>query len=414
MSLFVSNVHFKGGVRGVGWATPQFWKVKNDGSANAQPAFTNGMAALSAEGGGNFIVPGGYYRFDSGFTIPQGVNLHLAQNAVLQLNHASADFITLDTANSVAPTIISGGILDGLIANSGRVIYDPSGGGGRSWHIEGVSTNTLDARLQGVLFDQRGTSSICLSRCHFRAAGVAPDSRIRQANNNAYLEIAGGSYSAPIAAWTGTMVHSSGGTGVMHDARLDLRGVTVGGGWGFNLTSVQQPWRVLDCEFIAPAFSVSGMVWEAGAQLIARGNVFHSGSFPGGAFGSTNELAAGSHIELLPAYSAVFGSVSTINIPNGYRCVNIRCNSTTGPDLIMPTGWYEGQELLLSYYNGSASTVDVDFATTPVTGQDIGNVLAGQVIAAVFTWEDRDAAGGTSPGSRWVQKGEWSRGSTLV
>jgi hypothetical protein len=109
-----------------------------------------------------------------------------------------------------------------------------------------------------------------------------------------------------------------------------------------------------------------------------------------------------------------FGSVATIAVPAGYRHVLIKCGATSGPALEMPTGWVAGQELLLTYYNSSASTVTPSFATTPVTGTTIPNVGPGNTLTGIFVWEDRDVAGGTSPGSRWIQKGGWGVGLTLA
>lgn len=415
MSYFRSNVRFDGGERHVGERTVQYFKARNDGSGDNLQPFTDGFAELAAEGGGDLYVPRGYYRFTNGFTVPQGVNLRLAKAAVLQLDHATADFITLNTDNSATETVISGGILEALVANSGRVIYDPAGGGGRSWLMDSVSINTLGAQFRGILLNQLGTSSIRTVGCTFRGANLTNGSIVQQNNANAYLSVEGGSIVAPAAAWNGSLLASSAGRGLAQGVRFDLTPTTTTGAAGFRLTSSQSPWQVKNNLFTAPAFSVNGLRWSAGAHLVEHGNIFVDGSFPAGAYDTTNgELAAGSRLELNEAFATTEGAVSSITVPKGYRTVNMRRTGTGAVQIALPEGWFVGQTLLLTFFNDTGSGVIVNFATVPVTAATPGTVAAGSTMTGVLVWEDRDAAGGITPGSRWVQKGDWGFGGTLV
>jgi hypothetical protein len=113
------------------------------------------------------------------------------------------------------------------------------------------------------------------------------------------------------------------------------------------------------------------------------------------------------------AVAVQFGAVGTIAVPKGYREVVVHCTAASGPALQMPDGWFAGQELLLTYFNPTAAGTP-SFSGTPVTGNAIPSLLAGNTLTGLFVWEDRDAAGGPTPGSRWVQKGTWGVGLTLA
>jgi hypothetical protein len=377
-------------------------------------AFEDAIDEVWTAGGGAVHVPTGYYLLSNGFTLPQGVHLIMDPAAVLQLDHATANLITLGTDSSVVPTIIRGGILDAVVGNSGSAIRDPSGGGLRFWEIDRVAINVLGTNLQGMLLEQRGPSVIRVNRPRWRGGRIGGGDVVWQAAPLGVLDIEGGQLLAPsAAAWatsSGRLLASSDGAGSARNVHFDCRDVAAAGAIAFSLMSTAGAlWRVKDSKFDFPAFSTAGMKWANNALLEEDGNWFSNKFF---AYDPANpELDPRSRLGSLGVFSAAYGVVTSIVIPPGYRTVNLRCNHTTAPDLVMPEGWFAGQELLLTYYNASVSVVVPSFITTPVTGVTVPNISPGFTLSGIFVWEDRDASG--TP-SRWVQKGGWGHGSTLA
>lgn len=121
-------------------------------------------------------------------------------------------------------------------------------------------------------------------------------------------------------------------------------------------------------------------------------------------------LRANSWLDLPPAAYIDVAAAPAFKFPNGYRAVLAKSTSAVSPAVTFPDAWFYGQEFLLTYYNASASVVEPTLASDVggITGTTIPTVPAGDTLTGVFVFENR---GGSD---RWVQKGTWGVGLTLV
>jgi hypothetical protein len=94
----------------------------------------------------------------------------------------------------------------------------------------------------------------------------------------------------------------------------------------------------------------------------------------------------------------------------GHASAIIASTNTGGTDIQLASGLYPGQLFALTYFNNTASSIEFEFVTTPVTGTATPTIGAGNTQTAWFVWDDRDGAGSY----RWIQIGDWSVGATLV
>jgi hypothetical protein len=388
------------------------------GAADSSAAWQAALDAAKAAGGGTVVVPGGSYRFNSGLVIPRNVDLEATSHAILRINHATADFLTFETGVGVNGGVqrISGFTFGGLLTNTGTVIKDPLAASYWRHLIEDCSFNFSGSELQGPLIEQLGATEMTLERCYLAGKSASAVHVVRQAHPSAFMHVNRCRLVAPDnATWAARLLEAAGVRGVVSGSWFDLSPLLTTTGVGFRLAAASQPWRVVANEFIAPAggYAVQGMSWATLAQLVESGNIFNGATMRAGAYPSSSVVALnyGSRLESLGHYRAAFGAVSPIDIPYGYRSIVIACGATSGPALVMPTGYHDGQELLLTYYNSSVSSVLISFATTPVTGTTVPTINPGNTLTGHFVWEDRS---GTGYPDRWIQKGAWGVGTTLV
>jgi hypothetical protein len=398
-------------------ATRSPYNADPTGVADCQPGVQAALDAAAAAGGGLVTLPAGSYRFNSGISIPRSVDFEATSHALLFLNHASADFITLPAAGSYTGGVsrLRGFGLEGLVTNTGTVIKDAAGAGLWRNLIEDCSVNFSGTSLRGPVIEQLGATELTVSRCYLAGKSTTTLDVVRQANSSSFLRIKQTRIVAPDnATWSASLLEAAGGRGVISDSWLDLSPLLTTTGSAFRLAAGNSPWRVIGNEFVAPTggYSVQGMVWSALSQLVESGNVFNGAAMRAGAYPDTNPaLNYGSRLDSLGHYRTAQGSISAFTIPSGYKSVVLACSATSGPALTMPVGFFDGQELLLTYYNSGASSVLISFATTPITATTVPTINPGNTLTGVFVWEDRS---GTGYPDRWIQKGTWGVGTTLV
>lgn len=387
------------------------------GAADSQSAFQDALDAAKAAGGGVVVVPGGDYRFNSGLTLPRSVSLEATSHAVLFLNHGTDDFITLELGSSYTGGVsqIRGFAFTGLVTNTGTVIKDPADTSPWRHRIEDCAFNFAGSALRGPIIEQLGATEMVLSNCYIGGKSTTTADVVSQSHASAVMKVFGCRIVAPDnATWAGRLLNAGNGRGIADRCEFDMSPLLTLTGVGVRVGAAAKPWRVTNNEFIAPSggYAVTGIAWATLAQLVESGNIFSGATMRAGAYLSSNPgLNYGSRLESLGHFRNSYGSVGSISIPSGYKSVVLACSATSGPSLVMPNGWFDGQELLLTYYNSSASTVTPSFATTPVAGTAIPTVGAGNTLTGVFVWEDRTGAGLPD---RWIQKGTWGVGLTLV
>ncbi len=386
-------------------------------AVDSSTAFQSALDAAESAGGGTVVVPGGFYRLNSGLDVPRSVDLEATSHAVLYLNHASDDFITFKLGASYTGGVarIRGFTFGGFTANSGTVIKDPVDTSPWRHLIEDCAFNFSGNALQGPIIEQLGATEMTLRNCYIASQNAAAAHVVRQAHASAYMSVLGCRLVAPNnATWAARLLEASGGRGTVSGCQFDLGPLLTVGGVALKIGAAGKPWRVIGNEFIAPTdgYSCQGITWSTLAQIVESGNIFSGAAMRAGAFPSANPgLNYGSRLDSLGHFQNTYGSVGSIVIPAGYRSVVLACSATTGPALTMPLGFHDGQELLLTYYNASGTTVSPSFASTPVTGTTIPTILAGNTLTGVFVWEDRSGAGFPD---RWIQKGTWGVGLTLA
>lgn len=387
------------------------------GTADSQPAFQDAIDDAAAAGGGIVVVPDGTYKLNTGLSLPRSVSLEATDHALLYLNHATADFIAFTTGDAFTGGVsrIHGFTFAGLVTNTGTVIKDPSASDPWFHEISRCAFNFSGSSLQGPLIEQLGATEMTIRGCYIAGRNTASVDVIRQSNASAVMNVLNNRIVSPSnSTWSAYLLNAANGVGVADGNRFDLGPLTGVSGSAFRVGAASKPWRVSGNEFIGPTggFAVTGFSWATLAQLVEHGNIFNGVAMRAGAYASGNPgLNYGSNLGSLGHFRTVIGSVSSYTIPAGYRSVLIACGATSGPALTMPNGWHDGQELMLTYYNSSGTGVTPSFATTPVTGNTIPSVGAGNTLTGIFVWEDRS---GTGFPDRWIQKGTWGVGLTLA
>ncbi len=388
------------------------------GTADSQAAFQAAIDAASVAGGGTVVVPDGTFKLNSGLSLPRNVSLEATDHALIYLNHASADLITFTTGDAYTGGVsrISGFTFAGLVTNTGTVIKDPSASDPWSHLIERCAFNFSGSSLQGALIEQLGATEITIRNCYLAGRNSSTTDVIRQSNANAVMNVLNNRIVSPSnSTWAANLINAANGVGVASGNRFDMGPITGNNGVVFRLGAASKPWRVIGNEFIGPigGYSVAGFSWATLAMLTEHGNTFNGTTMRAGAYPSSSVVGLnyGSSLGSLGHSRSVHGAVGSIAVPYGARSVVIACGASSGPALTMPLGYHDGQELLLTYYNSSLSTVTPTFASTPVTGTTVPPVLPGNTLTGVFVWEDRS---GTGLADRWIQKGTWGVGLTLV
>lgn len=406
----------KRGLRGDGWATPEFYGVKGGTGVNDNAALQAALTDLgNATSGGRLLLGPKTYRSDGLLNVPSNVSIIGVPDATyLAWNHATANGLVFLGDNKGPPVAISDIRFISLIGNTGSCIVNNAGARVQlarcSWNgfdSAGAASNNLQGN---ILVQTNAASSAQLVDCAVNVAGDA-----HGLNPTAGLvKIRGGSLKMP-TTYTSALARATSSARVELDGvYMDFRSHTTGTAIGLSATSPARA-AMRGCTLDASGgggVNTTGFWWEEGTPVVSEGNdwILTGGSLQ--MYGS-NLAAVGSRVEHLPLLSLDYSSSAgiTFSALRSYEAINVR--NDTNATIELPVGRVPGQVLYFTYFNGGASAVAVSFVNTPVTAQTIpgaGTLTAGNTLSAVFVWENRDVG----PSYRWVQKGGWGVGLTLV
>lgn len=383
--------------------------------SDCKAALTAAMNAAAVAGGGIVTGPAAQYRFDSDFTVPRNVALVMPWGTQFFLNHATSDFLRVDPATSLEDhTTISGISFNSLVANTGKVISCAAGPYAHQIYLSDCQFNLNGANdyLRGPLIELLGAGEVEVKRCRLRVADSNALTPIRQDNAASFLRLLDNLLVMPFSFTGQALFATSDGTGIARGNQFTCA-ASAGNQPAIRVTSSSSPW-IFDGNIFRGAAGAAGPAfrWSALARIVERNNDFLDGTL--GYDPANGSLARGSKLDLMPNKQIVQGAVATIDLrpEAGHRSYTIKCSATSGPAIILPGGWFDGQELDFTYTCGG-SAVAISFATTPTVGETVppiggtfGNTLSGR-----FVWQQRDASG---LADRWIQIGSWGVGSILV
>lgn len=376
------------------------------GGVSSQTAITNAIAAAAAAGGDVFIPPGTYLY--TGLSVPQGVNIFGGPGAEL-FNTGAGSSIVFTQPNDGPPSVIEGlrfhasGVSTAtVVTNSadaraifrGCVFNGYAAGGGYFTNLQGKLALTGSA-----------ASWLIFEGCDFTVGGALIGLHC-VAGRIAMLR---GSLVMPGAYGT-ALAYVDAGELSLDRVRCDVRAHASGTAEILYAPSSAPISALRDCviDDAGAAGTIYGHLWTSGAKVAYHGNLYTGSAVtPHG----NSTAAAGSRIELEPTLAIDVGAAPTVDLTNSGRFKSILVKGTASCVVTLPAGLFPGQELLFTFFNADISGHNVTFATTPLTGVTIPNpVGAGNTLSCVLVWESRDVSGAY----RWVQKGAWGTGLTLV
>lgn len=413
MPQFNENVRFRKGLRGPGWATPEYYgKVDRTGAVDATTVIQTALSDIgSSDGGGTVSLLPGVYRH-TGLHLPDKVALRGAPGSATFLlrNHATNGDITLDggatgrLANVVTDIQFIGNIAGtgaGVAPGVARAIFRRC-----SWNLTSANLHGPIAQLNSALW-----ANLNFIDCE---AILGADVNGFQ-NDFGTLSIVRGRIVMPAAYTSSLVIVDNSSRAIISGTRLDCIANATGPSNGLYVASATARGAMYNCEIDATGStggSVYALNWAAGASVFSKGHTFLGGNIIPYAGSSTP--AVGSDLELLPLITLLFGAISTKDLRpySNYRIIQIKATSATNVALTMPIGLFPGQKLSLVYCLDPAATPSTtpSFVTTPVTATAVPSFGAGDTLTGDFIWESPAQDGNY----RWIQQGTWGIGVVLV
>lgn len=368
-------------------------------AANAAVAIQAALNAASVRGG-RVVLPGGSYRLDSGLTFYPGVELVGDPDRTnIYLNHASADLLTLNSPGNRVAAVIRGINFEGWIANTGKAINVGAAASGRLL-LQNCSFNS-SSNLQTRLVQVDGPVRVDLQDCDLLSGSSVG---VLTSHGSAFLGMSGGRLRMP-ASYSSDLVSILGGSASFRGVDFDLTDHTIGTANALSLgVFAGQHISVVGNTFRGNTVTTHRAISsDSGVLLVSRGN-----SYKEVTRFSTGLLARGSDLDLEASTFIDVGSAPSFTLPQGYRAIVVKGTASPGPAITLPAGMFYGQELQFTYYN-AGTPVTPSFASTPVTATAVPLVGAGNTLTSIFVFEEKDSGSG-----RWIQKGTWGVGLTLV
>lgn len=377
------------------------------GAVSSQAALAAAIAAAFATSGDVFIPPGTYLY--TGITIPQGVNIYAAQDVHL-VNTGAGNSVVFTDPNDGPPSIIEGIRFHSTSVTTATAVVNNAdaraifyrcawngyvAGGGYLTNLQGyiALVNSADSDLQFV--DCRIITGGTLKALY------AMLGKIRMLRGMLWMPA---TYADSLAYADPT------GQVELDDVQIDVYGHTTGSAQILYNASATARTAMRNCIIngTGAGGTIYGHLWVQDSLVANHGNRYLGSTVT--PYGNAR-AAAGSRVQLEDTLAIDVGSAPTVDLTNSGRFKSILVKSIAHCVVTLPAGIYPGQELLFTFFNADSSGHNMTFATTPVTGTTIPNpVGAGNTLSAVFVWESRDV----SSSYRWVQKGAWGTGLTLV
>lgn len=396
------------------------YSAVGSGAVDDYPAFAAAAAECSAAGGGTlWLTPGKNYRLDSELVLDGTVSIRVAAgktsgglNTRLIRNHAGR-LLRVNAPSTIkhVPTLLEGLRCEDSAANSQPMVWNENG-----------SLTLLRCYLHGaaayssqpLILSQGGEGEVVrLRECY-----IAPDTGgVGIRHEIGLLDLQGNVFAFPTT-------YSSAMIDIESSSAFDEALATILGNdfWASAMTSGDPIAIVLDGLAWAATISanhfrgaasnpLTAMAWGAGGerQLNVGANGYEQCvrySAAAGAIIGDSKLDLGNWKDTAPGTSYA--------LPYGYGNMVLVSTNTSGTDIVLPYGLVEGQILTLTYVNDTVNTVAINLLTTPVTGDALpGAIGPGQTLTGTFAWEKPNGSGVYSA-FRWIQKGTWGIGTTLV
>src|SRR6185369_10795736 len=174
MPIFRSNTRFVGGLRGDGWATPEYYGAQGLLTVNDLNAFQAACTDLANSGGGRLMLGPKAYRLDGPWTIPGSVSVFGVPNdTFLAYHNATSNMIIYSDTIRGAPAVISDVRFIGTSASTGRTIVNA----GSRLQLIRCSWNGFDpfgsatTNLQGnLVYNNNAQSETDLIDCRVQVA----------------------------------------------------------------------------------------------------------------------------------------------------------------------------------------------------------------------------------------------------
>jgi hypothetical protein len=375
------------------------------GATASTAAIQAAIDAADADGGWVLIPPGLWQS--GGWVVPKGVSICGVPDATfVAWNHATANQLVCTGSELGGPRVIQDIRFIGHVVTTGKSIVNNSAARVQfvrcSWN--GFDAGGGTTNLQGPILGMASNGTVDFIDCLIEPAGDVDAIE----SSNGILRLVGNRIKMP-PTYTQALILHTGGRAFINDNRFDCLSHT-GAGVCIHASSLGAPTLIggnlFEGDGGAPV--PYAMRWDSLASVIVRPNDIR-GMFP---FHTSNgSLANGSEVALLPYRQDDNGDAETIALRSGYRRYLVRSTTNTSLAITLPPGYYDGQELDLTYYKSAGSSIVPSFTGTPVTGTVVPTINPGNTLTGRFVWQKREAAG---LADRWIQIGTWGVGTTLV
>lgn len=398
MALFRAKARWLGGMRGPGWATPEYYGAKGSLATNDSAAFAAALADLGGVGKGARLILGPkQYRLDERLVMPSNVSLiGVPDVTYIASNHATEPGLVFPDYNEGPPLVIQDIRFIGLVANTGNCITN--NGGARVQLVRcawngfnlGVASNNLRGKIASL--------NAAESELEFidSTLGVV-DAAVGVDILNGKVKITRGTLAMPASYGNALVNVGSSGQASLDGVTLDGSLTTVGTGH-FVFAANGADVRMIGSRTLAGGTSSGKYMlgWDAGARVVEMGTVYDVML----KYSSTGQLATRSYLELIRSINASEASTAK-TVPAGVRTFTVQCLAA-GMTLTMPPILFVGQELdLVVFASGGTFGLSISGyglkATQPTVTNNTG-------ISARFVATDPTTSGTPS----WVQIGDWA------
>lgn len=411
MALIRAKTRWTGGLRGDGWATPEYYGAKPGTTFDSLPAILAAISDLSGQGAELRFGPYAY-RVDGTIAGAAGVSMRGVPHATfIHGNHATLPLFApaAGTARN-SFTEVTGIGFGSLIGATGAAILN--GQTNQRWLFRNCSWNWGGNRgapnLNGPIFNDNSSANTgCVYQFEDCWAKSNRDGQVfTLATTGSALNFYSSKMVWPVTTGSAFIYYAL-GTGIIDGLEFDASAHTTGANAQcISVSSVTaDPILISNVKAFASGGPVKTVLGADSNTFIKCQNL----SSPGFTRYAVGTLAIGSQLELEPALAIDIGSAPTLDLTNTRHYASILVKGDVACVVTLPTGMFPGQVLRYTHY--CTGLFNVTFAGTPLTGNALTNPIgAGVALTTTLVWESRDV----SSTYRWVQKGNWGYGGTLV
>lgn len=386
MPLFSSHVRFKRGLRGLGWATPEYFGAKGSSSVDDLAAFTTAASVLSEEGGELRLGPY-LYRLDGLLTLPANVSWRGVPDATYVMwNHASANRMVFTQSNQGNPAAFRDIRFIGSAAGTGtfavnnadaRVLFERCTWNG--FDSGGGPTDTLRGRIASLGSDD---SEMSFVDCRMELGATNVKGLFASAGR---IKMSGGRVSFPAAYAEDFAYADTSGAVELDRVHFDVTNHASGSMKILYAPSSSAKGRMSKCVLDATgaAGTILGMHWVNGTQVYAKGNQPLGSAAVLSLYGGSS-AGAGSVVEGFNITNGAGGTTATI--PEFCETYVFKGLSTV-PTFTLPANPARYQRLRMHINNGTGSPWAA-FAIGVPSIPTIPALAAGAACVADFQYTD--------------------------